>query len=74
MSHHLGLDTHDGTDRTSKLQPGNVITCEPGLYFKEFGIGVRIEDDVLITEEGSEVLSDGIIKDVAAIEKMLRTR
>lgn len=74
VSHFLGLDTHDFGSRDDKLIPGNVVTCEPGLYFKELGIGVRIEDDVLITEEGSEVLSDGIIKDVAAIEKMLRTR
>ena len=56
VSHHLGLDTHDGTDRVSKLVPGNVVTCEPGLYFKELGIGVRIEDDILITATGSEVL------------------
>ncbi len=74
VSHFLGLDTHDFGSRDDKLVPGNVVTCEPGLYFKDLGIGVRIEDDVLITEEGSEVLSDGIIKDVAAIEKMLRTR
>ena len=74
VSHFLGLDTHDFGSRDDKLVPGNVVTCEPGLYFKELGIGVRIEDDVLITEEGSEVLSNGIIKDVAAIEKMLRTR
>lgn len=71
VSHHLGLDTHDGTDRESLLEPGMVITCEPGLYFKEFGIGVRIEDDVLITEEGSEVLSESIIKEVSDIEKFL---
>ena len=74
VSHHLGLDTHDGTDRTSKLQPGNVITCEPGLYFKEFGIGVRIEDDVLITEEGSEVLSKNLLKEVEDIERFLITK
>ena len=74
VSHFLGLDTHDFGSRDDKLVPGNVVTCEPGLYFKELGIGVRIEDDVLITEDGSEVLSDCIVKDVAAIEKMLRTR
>ena len=74
VSHHLGLDTHDGTDRDSKLVPGNVITCEPGLYFKEYGIGVRIEDDVLVTEDGSEVLSKDIIKEISDIEKILRAK
>ena len=74
VSHHLGLDTHDGTDRDSELAPGMVITCEPGLYFKEFGIGVRIEDDVLITEEGSEVLSQNLIKEIDDIERFLITK
>lgn len=74
VSHHLGLDTHDGTDRVSELVPGNVITCEPGLYFKEFGIGIRIEDDVLITETGSEVLSANIIKEVEDIEKAMGSK
>lgn len=71
VSHHLGLDTHDGSDRVSALVPGNVITCEPGLYFKDLGIGVRIEDDVLITEEGSEVLSKNVIKEIEEIERIL---
>ena len=74
VSHFLGLDTHDFGGKNDKLVPGNVVTCEPGLYFKDLGIGVRIEDDVLITEEGSEVLSDGILKEVNEIEKMLRSR
>ena len=74
VSHFLGLDTHDCGTRNDKLEPGNVVTCEPGLYFKELGIGVRIEDDVLITKNGSEVLSNNIVKDVDAIEKLLGTR
>lgn len=72
VSHHLGLDTHDIADRTLPLEPGNVITVEPGLYFAQYGIGVRIEDDVLITNEGVEVLSRGIPKEIEEIENQLK--
>ena len=74
VSHHLGLDTHDGNDRDSKLEPGMVITCEPGLYFKDYGIGVRIEDDVLVTEDGSEVLSKDVMKEIDEIQTILRDK
>ena len=74
VSHHLGLDTHDASDRSKPLVPGNVITVEPGLYFVEDGIGVRIEDDVLITEDGAVCLSKGIKKEIAEIEKLFKTR
>ena len=71
VSHHLGLDTHDPADREAPLVAGNVITDEPGLYFKELGIGVRIEDDVLVTDEGSYCLSGAIIKEIDEIEKAM---
>lgn len=72
VSHHLGLDVHDQSVRGAKLEPGMVITDEPGLYFAEYGIGVRIEDDILITEDGSINLSECIIKDVELIEKAMK--
>ena len=74
VSHFLGLDTHDVGDRKRPLVPGNVITVEPGLYIVEEGIGVRIEDDVLVTESGCTCLSKNIKKEVSDIERMLRNR
>lgn len=71
VSHYLGLDTHDVGDRKDKLKPGAVITVEPGLYIKEMGLGIRIEDDVLVTENGYEVLSKNIIKTVEEIEEYM---
>ena len=74
VSHFLGLDTHDVGDRQRQLVPGNVITVEPGLYFPELGIGIRIEDDVLVTEKGSICLSKGIKKEADDIERLLKNR
>lgn len=74
VSHHLGLDTHDASNREKPLEEGNVITVEPGLYFADLGIGVRIEDDILIHEKTCEVLSIGIPKEIADIEKLFRTK
>ncbi|MCR5184994.1 MAG: aminopeptidase P N-terminal domain-containing protein [Bacilli bacterium] len=71
VSHHLGLDTHDSALREKPLENGNVITVEPGLYFAKFGIGVRIEDDVLIHNGKAEVLSKNILKEIRDIEKLL---
>ena len=73
VSHPLGLDTHDiCTERERTLRPGFVITVEPGLYIAEEGIGVRIEDDVLITEDGAVDLSAAIPKTVEEIEALMR--
>ncbi|MBR0385920.1 MAG: aminopeptidase P N-terminal domain-containing protein, partial [Erysipelotrichaceae bacterium] len=52
VSHHLGLETHDVSIYDAPLQAGNVITDEPGLYLADEGIGIRIEDDLLSTEDG----------------------
>lgn len=57
LSHYLGLDVHDVGDYDAPLEPGMVMTVEPGIYIPEEGIGVRIEDDILITDDGCEVLS-----------------
>lgn len=56
-SHFLGIDTHDAGDYDAPLKPGVVLVAEPGIYIPEEGIGVRIEDDLLITEDGVQVLS-----------------
>ena len=75
VSHQIGLDTHDpGGNRDVPLEVGNVISDEPGLYFKEKGIGIRIEDDLLITEDGAEVLTKDIIKEIADIEQFYQIR
>ena len=74
ISHHLGLDTHDVGGRDTVLTNGNIITVEPGLYFEEYGIGVRIEDDVLITNGLAEVLSKDIKKEIKDIEALFQYR
>ena len=73
VSHSLGLDCHDVTTPSLKtLRPGMVITVEPGLYIEEEGIGVRIEDDIIITEEKAINLSSNILKTVEDIEALMK--
>lgn len=77
-SHYLGLDVHD-PGLNNKLEPGNVITVEPGIYIPEgsdcdpkwWNIGVRIEDDILITDTGYENLSDCIPRTIPEIERLI---
>ena len=71
VSHYLGAHTHDVGERNMFLEPGMIITVEPGLYIEEYNIGIRIEDDVLVTESGHEVLSADIIKTIDEIEKFM---
>ena len=70
VSHHIGLDCHDLSD-TSALTPGCVISNEPGLYIAEEGIGIRIEDDIMITENGAVWLSGDILKTCDDIEEFI---
>ena len=72
VSHYLGAETHDIGRYTERvLQPGMVLTVEPGLYIEEWGIGIRIEDDALATEEGCEIMTKNMIKTVEEIEAFM---
>ena len=71
VSHPIGIDVHDITLAGDVLQPGWVISDEPGLYIDEEAIGIRIEDDLLITEDGCEVLSKDILKEPDEIEAFM---
>ena len=82
------MDVHDVgkyrlDDKSRVLEPGMVLTVEPGLYFAEHrsdgearfaGIGIRIEDDVLVTERGHEILTAEIPKEIGELERLARER
>jgi Xaa-Pro aminopeptidase len=71
LGHSIGLNVHDPGDLCRPFVPGMVITVEPGIYIPEESIGVRIEDDVLITDTGSELLSQRLPQSPAEIEKIM---
>lgn len=70
-SHFLGLDTHDVGDWDLPMEDGNVFTCEPGIYIPEEGIGIRIEDDILVTRKGPVNLMKNIPKEAEEIEELM---
>jgi Xaa-Pro aminopeptidase len=70
-SHHLGLDVHDYGDKYRKFEPGMVLTCEPGIYIKDEAIGVRIENNILITEGDPVDLTRTIPREVDEIEDLM---
>ena len=74
IGHSLGMDTHDieTPHRDITFEPGVVFTVEPGIYIEEEGIGIRIEDDILVTEDGAINLSSDIIKTVDEIEAFMK--
>ncbi len=71
LSHPIGLNVHDPLDYNQALEPGMVITVEPGIYIPEEKLGVRIEDDILITADGNEILTRRLPRTVEAIEKVM---
>ncbi len=70
-SHFLGLDVHDIGNRYEPMQAGMVFTCEPGIYIPEENLGIRIENDILITEKGPFDLMASIPVEVEEIEELM---
>jgi Xaa-Pro aminopeptidase len=71
LTHFIGLDVHDVGEKHQPLKPGMVLSCEPGIYIKDEGIGVRIETGVLITENGCEDLMADFPVGVEEIENKM---
>lgn len=74
IGHSLGLDTHDveAQGRNFTFAEGMVFTVEPGIYIGEENIGIRIEDDILVTKDGCEVLTKNMIKEISEIEEFMK--
>ena len=71
LGHDIGLDVHDPGEYCKPLEPGMVVTVEPGIYIPEENLGVRIEDDILITATGYKFLSERLPRDPDEIEKIM---
>jgi Xaa-Pro aminopeptidase len=71
-SHYLGLDVHDVGAKYRTFEPGMVYTCEPGIYIPEEGLGIRLENDILITRSQPEDLMESIPLEVEDIERLMR--
>ena len=70
--HHVGLDTHDNLDKFIPFAPGMILTLEPGIYIPEENIGIRIENDLLVTEGEPVNLFEGLPVEVEEIEAAMR--
>lgn len=70
-SHHLGIDVHDYSSRYKAFEVGNILTCEPGIYIQEEGLGIRIENDILITQGGNIDLMEDIPVEADHIEEIM---
>jgi Xaa-Pro aminopeptidase len=73
LSHWLGMNVHDVGVYSRPLEPGMVFTIEPGIYIPAENIGIRIEDDILVTPAGAEVLSSGVPRTVEEVERAMAT-
>jgi len=73
-SHYLGLDVHDYGDRNRKFEAGMVFTCEPGIYIREENLGIRLENDILITKNGNVDLMKNIPIEAEEIEELMNTK
>lgn len=71
LGHFVGLEVHDPGSFDVRLVPGMVLTIEPGIYIPEENLGIRIEDTVLVTATGAEVLSSALPKEAEEIEKLV---
>ena len=73
-AHHLGLDVHDVGLYSRPFEKGMVLTCEPGIYIREEGIGCRLENDYLLTEDGNINLSENLPIEIEEIEQLMKTK
>ncbi len=73
-SHYLGLDVHDVGSKYRKFEAGMVFTCEPGIYIREEGLGIRLENDILITKKGNRDLMANIPLEAEEIESLMNQK
>jgi Xaa-Pro aminopeptidase len=72
VAHHLGLDVHDVWDKYKPFEAGMVLTCEPGIYIREEGIGIRLENNLLITNGPAVNLMANIPIEIDEIEALMK--
>ena len=73
-SHFIGIDVHDVGNKYRRFEPGMVFTCEPGIYIREEGLGIRLENDILITEDGNVDLMANIPIEAEEIEELMNKK
>jgi Xaa-Pro aminopeptidase len=73
-SHFIGIDVHDVGLKQTVITPGMVFSCEPGIYIKEEGIGIRIENDILVTGNGPVDLMENIPVEADEIEALMKRK